>query len=1149
MRPLKLTLSAFGSYAGLETVDFTSFGENGLYLVTGETGAGKTTIFDAISFALYGEASGQSRDKYLMMRSDYADDKTKSYVALSFASGEDTYLIKRTIKKGGGQEVTLNLPGGTALSGDRAVKAGIIEIIGLDRDQFAQIVMIAQNDFLRFLQSGTDDRVKILRRIFTTESLSQFQARLKEKEKEARDKVQYILQSFQSYGVDHYKRHELFIEWEKQILADKTALGISDTKLSEYDKLKSDLAGQIAVAEDLSRKFSDLAALQDAFAKHKSASGLMDSLARRIERGETALRNVKPQADEMVKTTTQYETAKAELAEAKAKEKSARASLERAKNIINNLPLLEDARSEFEKLNRNWEQASVNMKRLDILDNNFKEIVDKQADCEKARADSDEAAKTILLMPSRDELRSNLDDLRRRHEYMSDKHAKLNTLSKSHHTITEKQGVQHALERDLAEIEKRLAELQPYEEAKSAFEQLNRDWEIAFGNLNSLRQLQTEYNNITVKQAELAKAREESEILHSKYISVNRKFEDLNDAFLREQAGILSKTLENGMPCPVCGSLDHPDPAQPADQDISEAAFKKARKNAEESRKRFDAKATECAILSIEINTRAKRLAEDFLAFEPISDFNELGLRLAENFNQWTAALQILDARKIADENALTQLKSDREGLIARRDKTAAERISLESEFITLMDRFMNDLTEIIPDATRKTAKQLLLQTVSEAKAEAKTLAEQISKKEKALIDLTDAYETAVKKRDETSIKCAALSAEISALTDKFILDFSEFEPDVYWETAGRQLSDRLVNTREALKWLTAKKIESEKALSALSASWDIARNQRAEAESALSAALALAEERKTREQDIRALKVTSQTAFENSLRSYGFASGSDYAASLISEDEFTLMKKQITEYEKTGEQLIRDITRLGKETKGREEPDLQKLREAVDIINDNYVKLMEIRDITISRLDQTERKLKELRNSSKDLDRAEKTYAAVRQLSNTANGKLDFETYAQMAYFEHVLRAANKRLKVMSKNCYTLLRKHDAGDKRLKTGLEIEVLDSYTGKTRSANSLSGGESFMASLSLALGLSDVVQQNAGGVHLDTMFIDEGFGSLDADVLELAIQTLTNMAGSSRLIGIISHVSELRERIDRQIRVEKTARGSRICIST
>jgi len=178
MKPLKLIISAFGSYADEQIINFSELGNNGLYLITGDTGAGKTTIFDAISFALFGRASGDSRSDYQMLRSDFADDKAKTFVELSFSSGDNLYNIKRSIKKSG-QDVVLGLSDGTSMSGDRNIKPKIIEVVGLDREQFAQIVMIAQNDFLRFLQSSTDERLKILRRIFGTESLKYFQERLK----------------------------------------------------------------------------------------------------------------------------------------------------------------------------------------------------------------------------------------------------------------------------------------------------------------------------------------------------------------------------------------------------------------------------------------------------------------------------------------------------------------------------------------------------------------------------------------------------------------------------------------------------------------------------------------------------------------------------------------------------------------------------------------------------------------------------------------------------------------------------------------------------------------------------------------------------------------------------------------------------------
>ena len=255
--------------------------------------------------------------------------------------------------------------------------------------------------------------------------------------------------------------------------------------------------------------------------------------------------------------------------------------------------------------------------------------------------------------------------------------------------------------------------------------------------------------------------------------------------------------------------------------------------------------------------------------------------------------------------------------------------------------------------------------------------------------------------------------------------------------------------------------------------------------------------------------------------------------------------EKIIKEYQEKGTFLLMKNERLLEETSGKERLDLEKLEIQSASIKDAKDELENNRDEIKARLEQTQRTLKELRQSAELFSKCEKKFSAIKQISEIANGKLDFETYAQMAYFERVLNAANLRLKLMSQNRYSLRRKTDSTDKRKATGLELEVFDNYTGKARSANSLSGGESFMTSLSLAIGLSDVVQQNAGGIHLDAMFIDEGFGSLDADVLELSIRTLSDMAGGSRMIGIISHVTELRERIDKQIRVEKAPSGSNI----
>jgi len=799
MKPLKLVISAFGPFAGVETLDFTSLGKNGLYLVTGETGAGKTTIFDAISFALFGEASGQARDKYQMLRSDYVDEKAKTYVELEFSSGNNIYQIKRSIKKTG-QDVVLILSDGTSLNGERVVKSKIAEIVGLDRDQFGQIIMIAQNDFLRFLHSGTKERVEILRDIFRTGDLEKFQDALKARAKMLSDELELCRRDFDRYGVDIYKREEYFTAWEAQIKIGAFSLNEIERKLGEFDKIKTELTGKIAVAEELARKFIDLDAAKSALSEHNEKSGGIKLLTERRIRGEAALRKVKPFADKSIESRRQYELLNSELEKAKINAEKAFGELEKAKKIL----------VEISEISEN-----------DGYDNQ-----------------------------------------------------KLMKLSAS----------------------------------------------------------QPEYRSIIHKLTELKKAQSDFEKLSSDYHSADAEYKYLNEAFLRSQAGILAKNLAEDEPCPVCGSTEHPNPAKLSDDSIS---------------------------ITEETLKKAKYIA----------------------------------------------------------------------------DKTQND-------------------------------------------------------RDKKSVECSSLKNDVETLKIRFINN----------------------------------------------------------AETTYKTAVTIVSERETRENAQSKLRDESSEAYTDSLKNNGFADEKDYNNAIVSENELSEMINKISGHEKKGEQLSRDIERLESETSGKDKPHLDDMTDELNSVRIVSDELREKRDELKSRIEQTERAKTELKKSADIFAKLEKQYEAVRPLSEKANGNLKFETYVQTAYFDRVLGAANQRLKVMSRNQYSLLRKKESGDGRKSTGLEIDVFDFHTGKIRSANSLSGGESFMASLALALGLSDVVQQSAGGVRLDAMFIDEGFGSLDSETLELAVSTLSNMAGGSRVIGIISHVAELGERIDKQVRVEKTPAGSKIRLS-
>jgi len=876
MKPIKLTINAFGPYANEQVIAFDKLGSNGLYLITGDTGAGKTTIFDAISFALYGVASGAkfkgddaksgSRNDYTNLRSDFisADDKKiKTYVELIFLCGNNQYTINRMIKKTG-QEVILTMPDGTNIINRKDVTEKITSVIGLDREQFAQIIMIAQNDFLRFLQSGTDERVKILRHIFGTQALHDFQERLKQRLKEENDKRMLLLAEFDRYQVDPYQRDEKFLEWQNQITKNKNQLNEIESQLESYDKKKQALSAEMASAKELTKKFDDLKKSQQELDIHTSKLGEIHTSKIRIQRGEVALRQIKPLADEYAKVSLSYTNAKASLHDATIQEKASHTELEEVTKLLESLPLISDRQADLEKINTQHTNLRLMAEKLSIHQGELSLINDKKAKLTKFQKD---------------------------------------------------------------------------------FETLNKD-----------------------------------------FLSSDSQYKQLEELFFRNQAGILATDLNQGDPCPVCGSTIHPKKAILTGDNVTEAQLNNAKVSA--------------------------------------------------------------------------------------------------AKFASL--------------------------------------------------------------RETASSNCGNLAAEINAHTNSLMRNLSMlFKTDTNGETLA-SLPNMYIQTKKELDDLTLHKNKWILALERLEKKWETYAIRKTNAGSAVASAQTLTKERTHIVQELLLAKNNIKLEYESAIVANGFYSEADYHVQLLTDLELKQLESQVSECEKYGEQLSRDITRLKEETRNKIPPDIKNIEINLSHAISQYQVLTQKHRDTAIYLNKIETALKDLRAAAKKLTKAEIICANLRQLSETASGRvLDFETYAQQAYFERVVAAANLRLKLMSQNRYALYRKTAISDGRRRTGLELEVMDAFTNRARLAGSLSGGESFMASLSLALGLSDVVQQTAGGIYLDTMFIDEGFGSLDGDTLELAIKTLSEMAGKDRIIGIVSHVTELRDRIDKQIKVTKTAVGSKI----
>jgi len=1011
MKPLKLIVSAFGPYAGKEELDFESFCKQGLYLIAGETGAGKTTIFDAISFALFGVASGESRKDYQMLRSHHADKNTKTFVELDFSSGKRTYKVKRTIGKNG-KEAELILDNGERVSKDTRVTANIVEALGLTREQFAQIVMIAQGDFMRFLNSNTDDRVQTLRKIFETEKYKQFQDQLKSKSKDAKDNYDASIKEFTRYDVDPHNFKEEFTQIEEKIKADKVKIKNIKDKLAEYEAQKITLATQLDREKDLVKIFNDLAKNNEELKSHNEKKKDIDALAQKHTRGEVALRQVKPLADVKEKAVATHDKILKELADAKKQVEDSQKELLEAQDGYKKLPEIEEEQKEVDKLRRKLDQESANLKKLKELDETSSVIKSKQETLNESRIELIEIEQLLKNLPSIDKDETEIDKLSKKHDQASERLEKLHACDVEHKEI---QGKQKALTA-----------------AQAQFNALN-----------------TTYN----------KAVDE--------------FKVLDEAFLRSQAGIIAASLQAGAPCPVCGSKDHPQPAQVADTNINAEQRKKLQASAEKAKAELEQKTAECSALNSEIETRK--------------------------------------------------------------------------------DRFIKDLKTLTNDVSWDSSEVELAELQVKVKQELKDMQEEIKIKQTALEESKKTLKTKTEKKAELESAITSLTAEIETLTARLIKDFSEYgtEQDFARETSlqntliEKAIKELLTKMEASFEALSIEKNTSEASLAKLKNDKEAARKRLSTAENDSASAKTRQEERETKELASKQSKIDSEQEYQNALQQHGFISEAVYKDALITEDELRDNAKKIEKFERDGEHLDREKKRLEEETAGKKKPNVEVLKDEVNKVQNELNSLGEQRDELLAKHTAMLTMLQELKKAAEDLEKAEKQYAAVKQLSDIANGRRDFETYVQIAYFDGILKAANKRLRVMQKERYTLHRKEDSEDRRRSSGLDLEVLDTHTGRKRTSYSLSGGESFAASLSLALGLSDVVQQNAGFINLESMFIDEGFGSLDSETLDDCIKVLTNLSDGKRAIGIISHVDRLKEHIPKQIHIKKTTAGSSI----
>ncbi|MBE5941802.1 MAG: SMC family ATPase [Lachnospiraceae bacterium] len=918
MRPLKLIMSAFGPFADEMIIDFEKLGTSGLYLITGDTGAGKTTVFDAISYALYGAPSGEFRDGK-MLRSKYAKPESICYVELTFENRGEQYVVKRIPEqmraklRGEGEahqkaEAYLEYSDGrTPLSKIGDVDEEIRQIVGLNQKQFSQITMLAQGEFRKLLMASTDDKQKIFRDIFATEDYNRLQKKIKDiylqMKKEYEKKKDHILLDVESleYADDfsHANTLEEFCSNAQMVakdelfacirqLVDEDAILLEDYSklLTEKDVVLQQLNAKIAVAKERDKTLEQLAQVNDS----------LRALEKQLVESEASCEKV---ADYDKKAQTHNMEA------VRIEEKLAEYVKYDAvvKQLADKQKELSEVETQLKTQQETLEQKTLLLRNLQQVVDNNQDIDVKLLACEQNKKNLEEKETAILL-----------------------------------------------LEKD-------------YQEASALCARVEE------------------------KTADYHDIRKNYETIAKELLSEEKKFFDA-------QAGIMAKELQEEMPCPVCGSTQHPSPAAP----VTDA---RTREELEELRSQVEEKRVQCDTSSLELT------------------------KLKEQWNLKNEQCK-KDAAKLLDkeEVTLSLIKEEKENITARMKDVKQQQTLLEKQ-----------------------------------------------KKE-------------------------------------------------------------LVSAKDKLVHVEAEKKESEEAVIALD------KKQ-----------VAVKVEINSLEEDAKQKKAN--------LQFHDLQAAEDAIAHLRKQASTLLKEKQ------DAEKMLLDVKQKLSETTGKKESLLELLKEQ---LGDNVQQLEQERDAILLEKKQTEQdknniyarhqKNDSLRNRIEKQWNAfvdyEKEYMEMKRLSDTLNGeltgkeKIKFETYILMAYFERVLQKANVRFLGMTGGQYELVRSVRVDNQRSQSGLDLDVYDHYTASVRSVKSLSGGETFMASLSLALGLADEIQAAAGGIRMDTLFVDEGFGSLDEDTLRRAMNELNRLTEGNRLVGVISHVSELKQLIDKQILVTKEVHaGSKV----
>lgn len=1045
MKPKKLVMSAFGSYAGVETIDFEKM-EHGLFLIAGDTGAGKSTIFDAIMFALYDTMSGKER-KGSMMRSEYAPENAETYVEYTFSygkvcSGEDSgkqdiYTIKRypsyerrsKRKNKNGEygmtrqlgRVSLILPDGKEFPGKAAqTNQKIQEIIGLTPEQFSRIAMIAQGEFQELIMDKTGHRKEIFQQIFSTEIYEKIEKKIWERckagivlVKENTTKLRETLEGISLSETEKDKWNEVlsFLETEPErlnvflkdkISGEKEAVTLLERELkkSQSELLKAEQEYQEAV------RLNEL--LQEYHAAEEERNVLEGKKKENAQREQELLLIQK--AKEVQNVEMNYRRIQEEFATTDRKRKEYK---EMEQKLCRETAKLKEQKEQWKKeyekrqsfLLQEQSRLTEEMKRLE-------ELFECRKECRKLQHELELAQEKMQL-------------------------------------VQEKKAM---AEQERQELTRWLTE---QENIELLSEQLKNKLTILQENGNRIKHFEQRWNK--KEQAErLLKEREKSLLKSVKQWEESRHaYEEKNRSYIAAQSFFLAMELQEGKACPVCGSCEHPKPAEAAEDTVTQEILEAAKKEEEHFQREKE---------EIQLIFESERGA-----------FVELERNLQEESRQLFGDI-IPDKmteylKNLLSENA-TEVKELREkdeiykGFLIKKAEKKQELVQWE-EALQKNEIQIKECDKILREAESKK---------KAADVQKKLLAPKIT--------------IVSKKAGEKAL--AVLELEMSELKEK-----------------DREIEETLVFKQKEYNTLLGNQSENDSQLENFS--------QMLEREKAEFCAV-LAKNDFSEEAYQAAVKLLEKEGENRRMT-----------------EEFRLAMAQCEVKLRT----------LGAQIKGKEKQEVSGLLQKKQQLNTIYEEKRKRYEDAGYSYQGNRRILKRVEELLKGKEVLSGQMKVIRSLNDAANGRIHFQTYILRQYFKKIVQAANKRLVKMTGNSFLLKCRELNGMGLGEAGLDLDVYNPMTGKSRDAHTLSGGETFLASLAMALGMADVVQNTVGKTHLDTMFIDEGFGSLSEDVRNTAVKVLLELAGEQRLVGVISHVSELKEQIPNKLIVTKGNHGSTV----